>query len=117
MNGTNGTNGRGPMFTLGGKPGPGRPTRQRETETLAALKQAWPAERLMEALDVAYDLAVATNSWRGVVAVTEMVLNHQLGKPRQRIENAGSTDLAQLLGNVDTSKPLMPDFDEEDSPL
>jgi hypothetical protein len=72
-----------------------------------AIKAAYPPDKITELLAVAIDLAIQTNSWRGVVAACEFAANYSLGKPVKRVESSGDTSLADLLAGVDTSKPLL----------
>jgi hypothetical protein len=116
MNGINGTNGSTTkLFTRGGPGGPGRPkVSASNREYIDAIKAGYPPSRLLELMDLALALAVETRSWRGVVAVGEFAANYSLGKPVKRVETTGDSSLADLLANVDTSRPLLGDDDEEE---
>lgn len=72
-----------------------------------AIKAHCPPEKLVEMMQEAFDMAVETNSWRGMVAVAEFMAAYGLGKPVKRVESSGDSSLADLLAGVDTSKPLL----------
>jgi hypothetical protein len=90
----------------GWKPGPGRPPSSNDAY-IKAIKAKYPPGRLTDMMEEAFEMAVKTNSWRGMVAVAEFAANYSLGKPVKRVESTGDTSLADLLAGVDTSKPLM----------
>jgi hypothetical protein len=90
----------------GVKPGPGRPLSSNQAY-IDAIKAQYPPGRLVDMMQEAFDMAVETNSWRGMVAVMEFAANYSLGKPVKRVESSGDTSLADLLAGVDTSKPLL----------
>jgi hypothetical protein len=85
---------------------PGRPLSSNDAY-IKAIKAAYPPGTLTGMMQEAYDMAVKTNSWRGMVAVAEFAANYSLGKPVKRVESTGDSSLADLLAGVDTSKPLM----------
>jgi hypothetical protein len=86
--------------------GPGRPLSSNQAY-IDAIKASYPPGTLTDMMQEAYDMAVKTNSWRGMVAVAEFAANYSLGKPVKRVESTGDSSLADLLAGVDTSKPLM----------
>jgi hypothetical protein len=88
------------------KRGPGRPASSNQAY-IDAIKAEYPPDRLVGMMAEAFDMAVETNSWRGMVAVMEFAANYSLGKPVKRVESTGDSSLADLLAGVDTSKPLM----------
>jgi hypothetical protein len=100
---------KGPLFTVGGAGGPGRPKAVDNREYIAAIKQGFPPERIVELLNEAIDIACRTHSWRGVVAAAEFAAAYSLGKPKQTIQATGNDSLAELLANVDATSPLLPD--------
>jgi hypothetical protein len=100
---------KGPLFTVGGAGGPGRPKMVDNREYISAIKQGFPPERIVELLNEAIDIACRTHSWRGVVAAAEFAAAYSLGKPKQTIQATGNDSLADLLANVDADKPLLPD--------
>lgn len=100
------------LFQRGGPGGPGRPKGRRENrEYVEAIKAGYPPERILALLEEALDLAIETRSWRGVLAVVEFAAAYTLGKPKQTVVSTGSVSLAELLADVDDSKPLLGDFD------
>jgi hypothetical protein len=100
---------RGPRFTPGGEPGPGRPKAIDNRDYIAAIKQGFPPERIVELLELAIQEATNTHSWRGIVAAVEFAAAYSLGKPKQTIQSAGNDTLADLLRTVDGTAPLLPD--------
>lgn len=101
---------RNPDGTLakGTAPGPGRPKMVDNREYIAALKQGFPPDRIVELLDAAIAIAIATHSWRGVVAAAEFAASYSLGKPKQTVESFAGDNLAEMLAAIDTSAPLIP---------
>lgn len=95
---------------LPGAPSPnpnGRPKKAKEQSYLDELKGVIPPEKLGELLQQALDAAVASNSWRGILAVAELCLNYAVGKPTLRVQTVDS-NLSELLAAIDMSKPLLP---------
>lgn len=102
-------NGAG-LFQKGGPGGPGRPKRtQEQREYIAAIKAGFPPEKVLDLMRQALDLAIGTNSWRGVLAVVEFAAAYSLGKPKQQVQVSDGASLSDLLAQVDTGKPLLGD--------
>jgi hypothetical protein len=95
------------MFTPGGPGGPGRPKAVDNRAYIDAIKAGFPPERIVELLGIAIQIAIDTNSWRGIEAAARFAADYGLGKPVKRVESTGDTSLAELLAGVDTSKPLL----------
>jgi hypothetical protein len=94
----------------------GRKPRQTvDTAYVDAMRAGMPPDRVVELLDKAIELAIATKSARGVMAAVEFATAYTLGKPKQRTGVQPDRTLADLLAAVDTSKPLMPDENEEEA--
>jgi hypothetical protein len=100
---------KGPLFTVGGAGGPGRPKAVDNREYISAIKQGFPPERIVELLELAIQEATNTHSWRGIVAAVEFAAAYSLGKPKQTIQATGNDSLADLLRSVDGDAPLLPD--------
>jgi hypothetical protein len=98
----------GGLFTPGGPGGPGRPKAVDNRDYIAALKAGFPPERITELLNTAIDIAIASHSWRGVVAAAEFAAAYSLGKPKQTVESMAGDNLAEMLAGIDTSAPLLP---------
>lgn len=99
----------GGLFAAGTAPGPGRPKQVDNRDYIAAIKQGFPPDKIVELLNEAIEIAISTNSWRGVVAAAEFAAAYSLGKPKQRVETSDGAALADLLAQVDASKPLLAD--------
>jgi hypothetical protein len=95
------------MFTPGGPGGPGRPKMVDNRAYVEALKLDFPPEEISRLVKEAIQIAIDTNSWRGVIAAAEFAHDRSIGKPVKRVESTGDTSLADLLAGVDTSKPLL----------
>jgi hypothetical protein len=80
--------------------GHGRPRRSQEEAMLAAIKSSMPPERIEATIAEALEIARATNSWRGIMAVVEFAASYSLGKPIARIEqgSGGIRDIMAELG-------------------
>lgn len=100
---------KGPRFTKGGEPGPGRPKQVDQRAYIAALAEEFPPDEIRKLVREAIGIARDTNSWRGVVAALEFAANYTLGKPKQRIESTGAVSIGDMLAGLDTSAPLLPD--------
>jgi hypothetical protein len=100
-------NTRGGYFVKGGLPGPGRPKMVDNRAYVEALKLDFPPEEISRLVKEAIQIAIDTNSWRGVIAAAEFAHDRSIGKPVKRVESTGDTSLADLLAGVDTSKPLL----------
>jgi hypothetical protein len=92
---------------------PPRPARIVNRDYVDAMRAGLPPDRVMQLLDKAIELAIATKSSRGIMQAVEFAANYTLGKPRQRAESAGNSGLAEILRGIDTSKPLLDDDDED----
>ena len=79
-----------------------------------AFRAGMPPDRVMALLDKAIELAIATKSARGIMAAVQFATDYTLGKAKQRVGSAPDRTLAGLLAGVDTSRPLMPDENEEE---
>lgn len=82
------------------QPGPGRPTRQHEEEVLAAIRSSFPPDRIVAMLEEAYQIAKATNSARGIIAVTTDILDRTVGKPTPKPEEQKPERYLELLANL-----------------
>jgi hypothetical protein len=56
---------------------------------LASIRASMPPERIEATIAEALEIARATNSWRGIMAVVEFSAAYSLGKPIARIEQGG----------------------------
>lgn len=109
---TRATNGRFlPGHSL---PGPGRPKREAEQATLAAIQQAFPPERVVALLEKALTIAEDTNSARGIVAVAVEVLDRLYGKPASRVEEAQDNPIDAILRKMRASRA---GYNAEGNPL
>lgn len=99
------------------QPGPGRPTRQHEEEVLAAIRSSFPPDRIVAMLEEAYQIAKATNSARGIVAVVTDILDRTVGKPTPKPEEPKEdtylTLLANLRANAEHRAALMANADRK----
>jgi hypothetical protein len=75
------------QFAKGNKAGPGRPSKVREKEVLAAINEAMPPEEITKLIKEMIDLARVQKSWRGMEAALSFCAAYQVGKPVQRIAN------------------------------
>ena len=98
-------------WAKGTEPGPGRPKAIDKREYIAALAAGFPPERIVGLLEQAITEAVNTHSWRGIVAACEFAANYTLGKPKQTVQSTAAVGLSELLADVDTTTPLLPDVD------
>ena len=90
--------------------GHGRPKRSAEEQMLTAIKASMPPERIEATLAEALSIARSTNSWRGLLAVSEFAANYALGKPVARVESGGLAAVLAELGYDDDTG----DYSEED---
>jgi hypothetical protein len=87
-------------------PGPGRPTRQHEIETLDAIKASFPPERIVAMLERAYEIAESQGSARAIVAVVENVLDRTVGRPVARSISA-STKFETMLAALGSNEKIV----------
>ena len=93
--------------------GYGRPKRSQEEQLLTAIKASMPPERIQATLAEALQIARSTNSWRGLLAVSEFAANYALGKPVARVESGGG-GLAAVLAELDDIGDDDDDDEEDD---
>ena len=104
------------QFAKGNKAGPGRPSKVREKEVLAAINEAMPPEEITKLIKEMIDLARAQKSWRGIEAALSFCAAYQVGKPVQRIAGDGEEEspLDRVLRKM---KANTPGYDGEGYPL
>ena len=92
--------------------GYGRPKRSQEEAMLSAIKSSMPPERIQAVLAEALQIARSTNSWRGLLAVSEFAANYALGKPVARVESGGG-GLAAVLAELSYGDDTGDDDDDD----
>jgi hypothetical protein len=85
-------------FAKGHSGGPGRPSKAKEIAMLEAIRSTFTPERVAQHLNDAMDIAVRTNSARGIVAVLEFAANYTMGKPVQRTQEVRQS-IADILND------------------
>jgi hypothetical protein len=85
-------------FAKGHAGGPGRPSKAKEIAMLEAIRSTFTPERVAQHLNDAMDIAVRTNSARGIVAVLEFAANYTMGKPVQRTQEVRQS-IADILND------------------
>ena len=90
----------------------GRPRRSQEEQLLTAIKASMPPERIQATLAEALQIARSTNSWRGLLAVSEFAANYALGKPVARVESGGG-GLAAVLAELSYGDDTGDDDDDD----
>ena len=86
------------LFTKGGPGGPGRPSKAKELAMLDAINSAFTPEQVTAHLKTAMDIAVSTNSARGIVAVLEFMSDRLVGRPVQRTQEVRQS-IADILND------------------
>lgn len=92
---------------LPGNPGStGRKPRAHEEAVLSSLTASFPAERLVEILEKALQIAESQGSARGMLAAVEFITNYQIGRPVARVEqkSSGLADIIEQLNSMESGK-------------
>ena len=104
------------QFAKGNKAGPGRPSKVREKEVLAAINEAMPPAEITKLIKEMIAHARAQKSWRGMEAALSFCAAYQVGKPVQRIANNDEEEspLDNILRKMRMGQP---GYDGEGYPL
>ena len=87
--------------------GYGRPPKAKELQTLDEIKQNFPPDKIAAMLLEAYELAKRTNSARGILQVTQVILDYTVGRPAP-MEQDTDQETVQMLIQLLQPRPADP---------